>query len=366
MLFRCILIIRRNNSSSLIILAENAVIKAVPHRRNIMIKVAMFDTKPYDREYFEKAADGEMTIDYFETKLEPSTVVLAKNYDAVVVFVNDVLDKTVIKSLKRYGVKLVALRCAGFNNVDVKYAKGRVRISRVPAYSPYSVAEFTMALLLTSIRRVHKAFNRTREYNFSINGLTGTDLHSKTVGVIGAGKIGRTFIDICNGFSMKVLAYDKYPDLSVNAEFVSLDELINRSDIISLHCPLTKENEHFIDAEVISRMKNGAIIINTSRGALIDSEALVEGLLNKKIGAACLDVYEEESDFFFEDKSNHIMADETLARLLSMPNVILTSHQAFLTDNALENIASTTVNNITRFFKDGVCENEVVYNPNSD
>ena len=232
----------------------------------------------------------------------------------------------------------------------------------VPAYSPYAVAEHAAALLLTSVRRIHKAYNRTRDFNFSLNGLTGFDLHGKTVGVVGTGKIGRIFIDICRGFGMQVIAYDRFPAEGSGITYVSLDELLQQSDIISLHCPLTDETRHMIGSEAIGKMKKGVVILNTSRGALIDAEALLEGIKARKVGAACLDVYEEEADIFFEDRSGHILNDELLARLISMPNVIVTSHQAFLTEEALNNIAETTVNNIRSYFDgDGLCDNELCY-----
>ena len=231
----------------------------------------------------------------------------------------------------------------------------------MPAYSPYAVAEHAMAMLLTSIRRIHKAYIRTRDFNFSLNGLIGFDLHGKTVGVIGTGKIGRVFIDICKGFGMNVLAYDKYPASDVPAEYVDLERLFKESDIISMHCPLTSETYHIINAASIEKMKKGAVILNTSRGALIDADALLEGIKSRRVGAACLDVYEEESDFFFEDFSGHIVDDDTLARLISMPNVIVTSHQAFLTQEALGNIAETTVKNIEQVINGQKCENEIKY-----
>ncbi len=327
-----------------------------------MIKAAMFDTKPYDKDSFAAQNDKEIKITYFDTKLNESTVELAKGFDCVIVFVNDVLSSEVIDRLCEYGVKLIALRCAGFNNVDIKRAYKKIHVVRVPAYSPQAVAEHAMAMLLTSVRRIHKAYNRTREFNFSINGLVGFNLHGKTVGVIGTGKIGKAFIDICRGFGMKIIAYDKFPMEIEGVEFVDLQTLFAKSDIISLHCPLTDENYHLINARTIDTMKDGVIIINTSRGGLIDADALLDGLKSKKIGAACLDVYEEESELFFNDKSGHILRDDTLARLLSMPNVLLTSHQAFLTEEALENIADTTLDNIYSFFKeDGAAPNEICY-----
>ena len=286
----------------------------------------------------------------------------AKGCDAVCVFVNDSVNKAVIDKLYEYGVKLIALRSAGYNNVDVKAAFGKIHVVHVPAYSPYAVAEHAMALLLTSVRRIHKAYNRTREFNFSLNGLTGFDLYGKTVGVIGTGKIGRIFVDICRGFGMNVIAYDRFPIADSGIKYVSLDELLAQSDIISLHCPLTDETRHMIDVAAINKMKKGVVIVNTSRGGLIDAEALLEGIKARKVGAACLDVYEEEADVFFEDRSGHIMNDDLLSLLISMPNVIVTSHQAFLTAEALNNIAETTVNNILSCFNnDGICDNELCY-----
>ena len=329
------------------------------------MKIAFFDTKQYDKPSFDKfAKEHGVEIKYFETKLNEDTVELATGYDAVCVFVNDTINKAVIDKLERLGIKVVALRCAGFNNVDMKYAFGKIHVLRVPAYSPYAVAEHTMALLLTSIRRIHKAYIRSRDYNFSLNGLTGFDLFGKTVGVIGTGKIGKVFIDICKGFGMNMLAYDKFPDYSIECEkvkYVELEEIFKNSDIISLHCPLTPETRYIIDEGAIDKCKSGVVILNTSRGALVDATALLNGIKTRKVGAACLDVYEEESDIFFEDNSGHIMEDDTLARLISMPNVIVTSHQAFLTREALENIAQTTIENLVNFFENGQCENELCY-----
>ena len=328
-----------------------------------MIKVALYDAKPYDKPSFERyGTPHDMQFRFLETKLNEDTVALANDCDAVCVFVNDTVNATVIQKLYESGVKLVALRSAGYNNVDVRAAFGKVHVVHVPAYSPYAVAEHAMALLLTSVRRIHKAYNRTREFNFSLNGLTGFDLHGKTVGVIGTGKIGRIFIDICRGFGMHVIAYDMFPAVGSGIEYVSMDELFERSDVISLHCPLTDETRHMINADAIAKMKKGVVLLNTSRGGLIDAEALLEGIKARKIGAACLDVYEEEADVFFEDRSGHILNDDLLSRLISMPNVIVTSHQAFLTEEALNNIAETTVENILSYFEnDGVCNNELCY-----
>ncbi|MCR5000157.1 MAG: 2-hydroxyacid dehydrogenase, partial [Lachnospiraceae bacterium] len=287
------------------------------------------------------------------------TAKLAKGYDVACVFVNDTVNEKVISSLAKKGVKLIALRCAGFNNVDIKAAEGKIGVVRVPAYSPYAVAEHAAALLLTSIRRIHKSYIRTKDFNFSLNGLMGFDLHGKTVGVVGTGKIGRVFIDICRGFGMNVIAYDKFPAKDADFDYVDLKEIWKKSDIISFHCPLTEETYHMVDAKSIKSMKKGVVLINTSRGALIDAEALLDGIRNRHIGAACLDVYEEEASVFFEDRSGHIFEDDTLARLISMPNVIVTSHQAFLTQEALTNIANTTLGNIDEYIKTGACANEV-------
>lgn len=330
------------------------------------MKVAFFDTKPYDIPSFDRYGKEQgITFKYFETKLNEDTVDLANGYDAVCAFVNDTVDATVIDRLVAMNIRVLALRCAGFNNVDMKYAFGKIHVLRVPAYSPYAVAEHAMALLLTSIRRIHKAYIRSRDFNFSLSGLTGFDLYGKTVGVIGTGRIGRVFIDICRGFGMKILAYDKFPakglDNGDTIRYVELDELFANSDIISLHCPLTDETYHTINEESLDKCKKGVVILNTSRGALVDASALLEGIKSRKVGAACLDVYEEESDLFFEDNSGHIMEDDVLARLISMPNVIVTSHQAFLTEEALENIAETTVNNLVGFFETNQCPNELCY-----
>ena len=330
------------------------------------MKIAFFDTKPYDKPSFDHyAKEHGVELKYFETKLNEDTAELANGFDGVCAFVNDTVNAAVIDRLEALGVRVLALRCAGFNNVDMKHAYGKLHVLRVPAYSPYAVAEHTMALLLTSIRRIHKAYIRSRDFNFSLSGLTGFDLHGKTVGVVGTGRIGRVFIDICRGFGMKVLAYDKFPapglDNGNTIQYVPLNELLENSDIISLHCPLTDDTHHLIDASALERCKRGVVILNTSRGALIDAEALLAGIKSRKVGAACLDVYEEESDLFFEDNSGHILEDDTLARLISMPNVIVTSHQAFLTEEALSNIAETTVKNIVSFFQKGQCENELCY-----
>ena len=314
------------------------------------MKIAFFDAKPYDKPGFDAYSAGTgLEIKYFETKLNADTVSLASGFDGVCVFVNDTLNETVVDALYALGVRAVALRCAGFNNVDIRACFGKLRVFRVPAYSPYAVAEHAMALLLTVNRHTNKAYIRTRDFNFSLAGLTGFDLHGKTAGVVGTGKIGRTFARICAGFGMRVLAYDKFPSPNSGLSYVTLPELLAQSDVISLHCPLTGETRHMIGTEAIAGMKTGVVIVNTSRGALIDTEALIDGLKRRKIGAACLDVYEEESELFYEDRSDSIIEDDVLVRLISMPNVIVTSHQAFLTKEALNNIAATTVDNLLKF-----------------
>ena len=328
------------------------------------MKIAFFDTKPYDKPSFDKYGEQHgVEFKYFETKLNEDTAELAHGFDGVCVFVNDTVNADVIDKLYSLGVKVIALRCAGFNNVDMKHAYGKLHVVRVPAYSPYAVAEHAIALLLTSIRRIHKAYIRSKDFNFSLSGLTGFDLYGKTVGVIGTGKIGKVFIDICRGFGMNILAYDKFPakELEDRVRYVELDQLFKESDIISLHCPLTDQTHHLINQDALDKCKKGVVIINTSRGALVDAEALLAAIKSRKVGAACLDVYEEESDLFFEDNSGHIMEDDTLARLISMPNVIVTSHQAFLTEEALSNIAQTTVENIVDIFERGQCPNELCY-----
>lgn len=314
------------------------------------MKIAFFDAKPYDKPGFDAYSAGTgLEIKYFETKLNADTVSLAGGFDGVCVFVSDTLNEAVVNALYALGVRAVALRCAGFNNVDIRACFGKLRVFRVPAYSPYAVAEHAMALLLTVNRHTNKAYIRTRDFNFSLAGLTGFDLHGKTAGVVGTGKIGRTFAGICAGFGMRVLAYDKFPAQDSGLTYVTLPELLAQADVISLHCPLTSETRHMIGAGAIAGMKTGAVIVNTSRGALIDTEALIDGLKRRKIGAACLDVYEEESELFYEDRSDSIIEDDVLVRLISMPNVIVTSHQAFLTKEALNNIAAATVENLLKF-----------------
>lgn len=325
-----------------------------------MKKVAFFDTKPYDRTWFD-ALGKNYEITYFEEKLNHHTAKFTDGFDAVCAFVNDRVNALAIERLYNNGVQLIAMRCAGYSNVDVKAAFQKLHIVRVPAYSPHAVAEHTIGLLLTLNRRLHKAYNRTREFNFSIVGLTGTDLYGKTVGVIGTGKIGRTFIDICRGFGMRVLAYDKFPAKDSGLDYVELDTLLRESDVISLHCPLTPDTRHILNRDAFSKMKKGVFILNTSRGALIDSEALLDALNSRTVGSAGLDVYEEEANLFYEDRSDTIIHDDTLALLVSRPNVILTAHQAFLTEEALHNIAEETIKNLDAFFSGAPLENEICY-----
>jgi D-lactate dehydrogenase len=327
------------------------------------MKIAFYDTKPYDRNFFDKVNEKyNYKIKYFESKLNEDTVAMAKGYEAVCAFVNDSINATVIDQLYEGGTRLIAMRCAGYNNVDFETANNKIRIVRVPAYSPYSVAEHTMALIVSLNRKIHKAYNRTRESNFNINGLLGFDLHGKTIGIIGTGKIGQIVADIANGYGMRVIGYDKYPAKESKIEYVDLHTLYKESDIITLHCPLFKDTYHIINAESIHQMKEGVMIINTSRGGLIDTDSLIQGIKERKIGSAGLDVYEEESDYFFEDFSNQIIEDDTLARLLTFNNVLITSHQAFFTREALENIAETTLYNINEFEKGNELVNEICYN----
>lgn len=325
-----------------------------------MKKIAFFDTKPYDKIWFDKFND-QFEIDYFEGKLTPKTCKLVKDYDGVVAFVNDNIDKKVIDTMYSEKVPVLAMRCSGYNNVDLKAAQGKIQILRVPAYSPYAVAEHAMALILTLNRKIHKAYIRTRDFNFSLNRLIGFDIHGKTVGVIGTGQIGRVFIDICRGFGANVLAYDKYPAEDNSINYVELETLFRESDIISLHCPLTKETHHIINKDSIAMMKQGVYLINTSRGSLIESQSLLDGLTSGKVGAAGLDVYEEESDLFYEDFSNIVIKDDILSILVSRPNVIITSHQAFLTEEALQGIARVTLSNLKEYFQTGSCANEITW-----
>jgi len=324
----------------------------MPHQD---FKLAVFDAKPYDRAFFEEENKKYgFSITFFEEKLRTPTANLAAGFDAVCAFVNDDLDEEVIRRLAQNGVRLIAMRCAGYNNVNLKAACGAgIPVVRVPQYSPYAVAEYTLGLLLTLNRKIHRAYNRVREGNFAIHGLMGFDLRGKTIGVIGTGKIGLTFIGLLRGFGMRILAYDLYPNIEaakeLSFEYVPLETLFRESDIISLHCPLTPENRHLINTRTIAEMKNGVILLNTSRGKLIDTTALVEGLKSGKIAAAGLDVYEEETDYFFEDRSDKVVQDDLLARLMTFSNVIITSHQAFFTQEAERNIVETTLKSAAEF-----------------
>ena len=326
-----------------------------------MKKVAMFDAKPYDHPFFERFAQGKYELLFLESKLNENTARLAEGCAAVCAFVNDDVNAAAIERLSGMGVEVLAMRSAGYSNVDVKAAYGKIHIVRVPAYSPYAVAEHAMGLLLCVNRKLHKAYNRTRDFNFSLAGLTGMDLHGKTVGVIGTGKIGQVFMKICCGFGMRVIAYDPYPLQNSDVEYVALDELLRKSDVISLHCPLTEKSHHLIDREAFAKMKQGVLLINTSRGALIDTAALLDALAEEKVRGAGLDVYEEEEDFFFEDFSDTVVKDDVLSLLISRPNVVLTAHQAFLTEEALSNIAETTISNLDDFWLGKFLPNEVCY-----
>ena len=328
-------------------------------------KIAFFGAKPYDIASFDKVNEKyNYDIRYYKGHLNPNNVVLTQDTDVVCIFVNDTADAAVIDAMVDNGVKLLALRCAGFNNVDLKAAKGKLPVVRVPAYSPYAVAEYSLALMLSLNRKIHRAYWRTRDGNFSLNGLMGFDMHGKTIGIIGTGKIARILIRLLKGFGMRILAYDLYPDMKFAGEegisYVSLDELYRESDIISLHCPLTVKRKYMIDKDSIDKMKEGVMIINTGRGQLINTNDLIEGLKEKKIAAAGLDVYEEEGEYFYEDKSDKIIDDDVLARLLSFNNVIVTSHQAFFTKEALHNIAETTLQNIEDFRCHRPLVNEVI------
>ena len=328
--------------------------------------IAFFGTKPYDEKSFNTANElYGFDIRYYKGHLNKNNLILTQGADVVCIFVNDTADKDIIDAMVENGVKLLALRNAGFNNVDLKAAEGKLKVVRVPAYSPYAVAEYAVALMLTLNRKIHRAYWRTRDGNFSLHGLMGFDMHGKTVGIIGIGKIAKILIRILKGFGMNILANDLYPDYKFAQEmditYTSLDELYHNADIISLHCPLTDETKYIINADSISKMKDGVMLINTGRGMLIHTNDLIEGLKNKKIGSAGLDVYEEESEYFYEDKSDKIIDDDVLARLLSFNNVVVTSHQAFFTHEAMQNIAETTLQNIQDFINNKKLINEVKY-----
>lgn len=310
------------------------------------MRILFYGTKPYDRIWFEPMAkDYGYEITFLEVQCTKETVFLARGYDAICIFINDTVDAGMIDCLHRDKVKAILLRSAGFNHVDIRAAKGKVKILRVPSYSPQAVAEYAMAMLLTVNRFTHRAYTRTREFNMSINGLMGQDLYHKCAGIIGTGKIGQAMIDICRGFGMHIVAYDPFPNESLGVEYLPLPELLSRADVISLHCPLTNDTRYIINEETISYMKPGVLLVNTSRGMLIDSGALIEGLLSGKLAGVGLDVYEEEDGLFYEDRSSKIIEDGVLARLMTFPNVLITSHMGFFTKEAMQAIAIETLEN---------------------
>lgn len=328
------------------------------------LKIAVFSSKHYDREHLELANQNfGFDLEYYEHKFSCKTAVTAKGFDAVCIFVNDEADKKALRELSSVGVKILALRCAGFDNVDLdEAAKLGITVVRVPAYSPEAVAEHAVALMMTLNRRTHKAYQRTRDANFSLDGLTGFNMHNRTAGVIGTGKIGLAMIHILKGFGMAILAYDPYPSdtaVELGAQYVSLDDLYAKSDVITLHCPMSPENYHLLNAESFNKMKKGVMIINTSRGGLLDATAAIDALKQAKIGALGMDVYENERDLFFEDKSNDVIQDDVFRRLSSCHNVIFTGHQAFLTQEALLNISETTLTNIQAVYENKPCQNIV-------
>jgi len=328
------------------------------------MKVAVFSSKPYDQKFFEQYNQNyNHELGFFDTNLNAQTTNLTRDFEAVCVFVNDKLNAKVIKKLADNNIKHIALRCAGFNNVDLEAAeKHNIKVTRVPAYSPQAVAEHALSLILTLNRKTHKAYNRIKEGNFSLHGLIGFDLHDKTVGVIGTGKIGIAFCKNMLGLGCEVLAYDVNPQKELEKDgvtYVSLEELYKKSDIISLHCPLMPATKHIINKDSIARMKNHVMIINTSRGALIDTEDVIKNLKEKKIGYLGIDVYEQEEEIFFEDRSEQIIEDDTLMRLISYPNVLITSHQAFLTQEALTEISKTVLQNVKDFEDNNTLVNEI-------
>lgn len=331
-----------------------------------MNRIAFYDTRAYDKEAFTKENEKfGFEIDYFDFKLNEKTALTSKGFDAVCVFVNDTVNAKVLSILKDCGVKIILLRCAGFNNVDLAAAeKADIKVVRVPAYSPHAVAEHAAALLLSLTRHIPQAYLRTKTVNFNIEGLTGRDLFGLTAGVFGTGKIGRCMADILSGFGMKVICYDPFPDnewaQQKHYTYVDIETIFKESDVLTFHCPLTDETHHIVNQENLKKMKNDAVIINTGRGALIDTKALVHALKNKYIGGAALDVYEEESAFFFKDCSAEVITDDVLARLLTFPNVLITGHQAFLTTTALSNIAEVTLNNLKDFSEGKQLINQVV------
>lgn len=327
------------------------------------MRVAVFNTKPYDRSFLSQSNQRySHELHFFAPLLDLTTVDLAKGFEAVCVFVNDVLNKEVLTVLAQEGTKLIALRCAGYDNVDLEVAAElNLTVVRVPAYSPHAVAEHAVALMLTLNRKIHRAYNRVREGNFALEGLLGFDLHRKTVGIVGTGKIGRITGKILQGFGCNVLAYDPFPndEFRTIATYVSWQELLRKSKIVSLHCPLTKDNYHLINEKAIASMQPGVMLINTSRGGLIDTKAAIKGLKSRQIGSLALDVYEGEKSLFFEDLSEEIIEDDLFERLLTFPNVLITGHQAFFTAEALQNIAETTLNNIQAIEQKQKCSNKI-------
>ncbi len=322
------------------------------------MQVTVFSTKPYDRLFLDHGQNDGLHLQYCEARLSLETVALAEGSDVVCAFVNDNLSEPVLERLAGYGVRLIALRSAGFNHVDLVAAdRLGITVARVPAYSPHAVAEHTMAIILALNRKIHRAYNRVREGNFALDGLLGFDLHGKTIGIVGTGKIGAVFARIAAGFGCQLLGHDLKPNPECQAlgmTYVSRDEIFRQSDILSLNCPLTPDTYHMIRAETLPMLKPGVMVINTSRGAVIDAHAAIKGLKDGTIGSLGLDVYEEEADLFFEDLSNEVLRDDVFARLLTFPNVLITGHQAFFTKEALEAIAETTIGNIKAFRKTGV------------
>ncbi|WP_417731676.1 2-hydroxyacid dehydrogenase [Rosistilla oblonga] len=329
------------------------------------MRIALFASKPYDRQFFDQAnREGEHEIVYIEARLSQQTVQLAEGFPAVCVFVNDLVDAEVLQQLHSGGTSIVALRSAGFNNVDLKTADALgIKVVRVPAYSPYSVAEHTVAMILGLNRQIPRAYNRVRDCNFSLEGLLGFDLHGKTFGLIGTGEIGRVVAKIMSGFGCRIVAYDPYPNQQwaddSDVQYVELDALLEQSDVISLHCPLTPDTHHMIDAAAVQKMKPGVMLINTSRGAIVETQAVIDALKSSKIGSLGIDVYEEEDKLFFENLSGQVVQDDVFARLLTFPNVLITGHQAFFTKEALQQIAATTLQNMNDILQQGSCKNQL-------
>lgn len=326
-------------------------------------KVAVFSSKPYDQKSFNAVVPNELELTFFEARLTEQSVNLASGFDAICAFVNDDLTPQVLKQLDAMSIKGIALRCAGFNNLDMaSYQSLPIRAARVPAYSPEAVAEHAIAMMMTLNRKLHKAYNRTKEDNFSLDGLLGFNIHAKTVGLIGTGKIGLATARILKGFGAKVIAYDPIPselNSEIGFDYVELDQLLEESDIISLHCPLNQSTHHIIDSKAVAKMKPGVMLINTSRGGLVDTNVMISALKSGQIGHLALDVYEQESELFFEDHSSQVIQDDVFQRLLTFPNVLITGHQGFFTEEALEQIAKTTMHNLQCFVSGVSCVNEV-------